>query len=283
MACGCGMDNVGVKHMAKRGEERVTLLRALLQRKGEGADLDYKQDLHLDTKGDKADFVKDVLALANSADVAHIVTGVEDETWKPVGITKHHKQTQLNQILKAKTDPRLQVEYVELELDDLEHGMVTIKATDPPYLVAVQDRYGGRVSTSPKKQTHIVRGTVYVRIEDQNEGASRVHVDGMYQDKYAREDKARELLKRFMDNDVKEMDGYELEDGQSFVRLTVCPVGVIEPILDRLSLSDRGFQDEFTQTVLSVAYVPPNGSLPGPVSALRYPQGGGGNRRASRA
>ncbi|MGB3904716.1 MAG: hypothetical protein WBB22_07315, partial [Anaerolineae bacterium] len=60
--------------MAKRGEERVALLRALLQRKGEGADLDYKQDLHLDTKGDKAEFVKDVLALANSADVGHIVT-----------------------------------------------------------------------------------------------------------------------------------------------------------------------------------------------------------------
>lgn len=268
------MDNVGVKHMAKRGEERVTLLRALLQRKREGTDLDYKQELHLDTRGDKAEFVKDVLALANSADVAYIVTGVEDETWKPVGITKQYKQARLNQILSRKTDPRLQVEYVELELDDLEHGLVTIKATDPPYLVAVQDHYGGRVSTSRKKQTHIVRGTIYVRIEDQNEGASRAHVDQIYEATYGLHDKAAQLTKRFIEEEVLEMDRYALADNESFVRVLICPVDVVDPMLDRLDLSESGFQNTFRETVLSVPYIPPDGTGPRPVSALRYPGAG---------
>ncbi len=262
--------------MSQTRDQRVAQLRLLLQRREEGRDLDYKQDLHLDSKGDKAEFVKDALALANSTNtgVAHIVTGVEDETWKPISITNHHKQTQLNQILRGKTDPRLQVEYVELDVDGFEHGMVTVRATDPPYLVAVSDRYGGKVSTSRRNETFIARGTIYIRIEDQNEGASRVHVDEMYEAKYDREDKARELLKRFVDEDEREMDRYTLQDDAAFVRLLVCPVGIAEPILDRFSFSDKHFQDEFKETVLSVGYASPDGSPPQPLRALRFAHAG---------
>lgn len=231
--------------MPKTQKDRLDQLKGLLQREEEGRDLDYKQDLYLETDGDKAEFVKDVLALANSAEVGYIVTGVEDDTWQPVGIREHHKQIRLNDVLKGKTDPPLEVEYFEHDANGLTHGMVTIKAADPPYLVAVHDRYGGKLSTAPQKQSHIVRGTIYVRIQDKNEGASRVHVDEMYKATYGRENQAREALKRFVDEDAQEMDRYVLEDNESFIRLIICPTDNTTTILDGRLLSDREFQRGF--------------------------------------
>lgn len=137
--------------------------------KTEGRALDYKQDLNLETEADKAEFIKDVLALANSGQIGYIITGVEDKTWRPVGISKQYSQVQLNQILQNRTDPPVRVEYAELEVDGLTHGVVKIFGEDPPYLVMVKDRYGD-----------IQRGTIYVRNVDMNEGARRADVDRMY-------------------------------------------------------------------------------------------------------
>lgn len=255
--------------MASTRDDRVEQLRKLIQRREEGRDLDYKEDLYLDSNGDKAEFVKDVLALANSAQIGYIVTGVEDKTWKPVGITQHHDQTRLNDVLKDKTDPRIQVEYAELELDGANHGIVTIHAGNPPYLVAVADRYGGKVSKSPRREAYITRGVVYVRIEDQNDGASRVHLDAIYSDKDTREREVDESLTIFRSAEWQEMDSYSLAGGDSFIQLLVYPVSVTEPMLDRRSLSDPEFLRGFRKTVLSVNYEPPRGGAAGPLSALR--------------
>jgi len=250
-------------------EERVERLRRLILRREEGRDLDYKEDLFLDRDGDKAEFVKDVLALANTAEVGYIVTGVEDKTWKPVGIKQHHDQTRLNAVLKDKTDPRIEVKYVELEVEGLEHGMVTINAHNPPYLVGVADRYGGKVSTSRRREAYISRGTVYVRIEDQNDGASRAHLDAIYSGKQGTAQDVQELLEEFRRGEWREMDSYRLEDQDSFVQLLVYPVSTGEPLLDRRTLSDPGYLRGFQDTVLSVDYEPPRGGFAGPISALR--------------
>jgi hypothetical protein len=137
--------------------------------KREGFTLDYKEDLLLGSEPKKAEFIKDVLALANSGSPAYIVTGVENETWKPVGITKNHSQAQLNQILQNRTDPPVKVEYAEMEVNGKTHGVVKISGEDPPYVTMVKDRYGS-----------IQRGTVYVRNFDINEGARRADLDRMY-------------------------------------------------------------------------------------------------------
>jgi len=260
--------------MVSTRDERAEQLRKLIQRREEGRDLDYKEDLHLDSNGDKAEFVKDVLALANSARVGYIVTGIEDKTWKPLGITRHHEQTRLNAVLKDKTDPRIQVEYVELELDGTEHGMVTIGADNPPYLVAVADRYGGKLSESPRGEAHITRGVVYVRIEDQNDGASRVHLDAIYSEKETREQEVHESLALFRDREWREMDSYSLADEDSFMQLVVYPLSPREPMLDRRGLSDPDFRRGFQDTVLSVNYQPPGGGAASPLSALRDTRAG---------
>jgi len=144
-------------------------LRQLVELKREGPTLDYKQDLNLGSEPENAEFIKDTLALANSGGTAHIVTGIQDETWKPVGITKSYSQVRLNQILQNRTDPPISIEYAEIELNGYKHGVVKILAENPPYLVMVKDRYGG-----------IQRGTVFIRNIDMNEGARRADLDQMY-------------------------------------------------------------------------------------------------------
>lgn len=144
-------------------------LRDLVQLKKEGPTLDYKQDLNLEAKKDEAEFIKDVLALANSGYPAYIVTGIKDKTWEPIDISKHYSQVQLNQILQYRTDPPISVEYAEMELNGVTHGIVKISGEDPPYLVMVKDKFGG-----------IQKGTVFIRNVDMNEGARRAELDQMY-------------------------------------------------------------------------------------------------------
>ena len=160
-------------------------IRKLIEKAEEGPRLDYKEDLVLESEGDKAQFVKDVLALANSAGTAHIITGVEDKTGKLVGIKTSHIPEQLNEILKDKCDPPLRVEYMERDLLGYEVGVIEVKGDNPPYIVAVRDKYGGSVSTSSRKTFFIERGTVFVRNFNMNDGASRDDLNRMYAAKYA--------------------------------------------------------------------------------------------------
>lgn len=157
----------------------------LIEKAQEGPAVDFKEDLRLESDGDKAEFVKDVLALANSGAIAHIITGIQDGTWKPIGIKISHTAEKLNQILKDKCDPPLRVEYAEIDILHHRIGVVEIKGDNPPYIVAVADRYGGSPSTNPQKQFFIERGTVFIRNFNINEGARRTDLDKMYAGKYA--------------------------------------------------------------------------------------------------
>ncbi len=144
-------------------------LRELVELKREGPTLDYKRDLNLETVKDRAEFIKDVLALANSGRTAYIVTGIKDRTWERIGISKSYSQVQLNQILQDRTDPPIRLEYAEIELNGLTYGIVKIFGEDSPYLVMVKDKFGG-----------IQKGTVFIRNVDMNEGARRSDLDLMY-------------------------------------------------------------------------------------------------------
>lgn len=169
--------------------EIMQLIKRLKAEGKEWETLDAKQDLYLESKGDKAEFVKDVLALANSGEIAYIITGLADKTWEPMDITQHHAQDTLNQILKERCDPPLHVEYVELEIQGVRHGVVKIPAGDPPYIV--RENCGGPISkkkhlqAEPKKEkeVHIHRGTVFVRRQDFNDGASRADLERIYAEK----------------------------------------------------------------------------------------------------
>jgi len=142
--------------------------------------LHFRGDLLLKTDGDKAEFVKDVLALANSGQTAHLIIGIEEETWKLKGIVTHHTTEELNEVLEDRCDPPLRVEYAEKDVLHYKLGIVEIQGDNPPYIVAVPDRLGGPLSATPQKQFFIERGTVFARSVSKNEGARRSDLDQMY-------------------------------------------------------------------------------------------------------
>ncbi|HEY54917.1 MAG TPA: ATP-binding protein [Dehalococcoidia bacterium] len=153
----------------------------LIEEAEESPTLDYKEDLHLETDADKAEFVKDVIALANSGELAHIIVGVEDKTGKCVGLKTTHNSEQLNQILKDRCDPSISVEYAEKNILGYKIGVIEFKGEKPPYIVSVPDKFGGPLSSDSKKHFFIHRGTIFVRNYNINEGARRADVDEIYE------------------------------------------------------------------------------------------------------
>jgi len=152
----------------------------LIEEAEETPTLDYKEELHLETDGDKAEFVKDVIALANSGELAHIIVGVEDGTGKPVGCKTAHTIEQLNQILRDKCDPPISVEYIEKNILSYKIGIIEFKGENPPYIVSVPDKFGGQLSSNPQKSFFIHRGTIFIRNYNINEGVRRADVDKIY-------------------------------------------------------------------------------------------------------
>ncbi|MBU1985281.1 ATP-binding protein, partial [bacterium] len=75
-----------LEQMARNGDMSVDALRYLLECKGECEWLDYKQALHIDTEKELCDFARDILAIKNMGG-GYVVVGVEDKTWKPVGLS----------------------------------------------------------------------------------------------------------------------------------------------------------------------------------------------------
>lgn len=146
-----------------------TELIRMIEEEEEGTTLDYKEILKISTAGEKANFVKDIVSLANSGETSHIIVGVEDVTRKLIGIRSGYKLETLNQILKDKTDPPLRIEYKETTILGCLVGVIEIDGSNAPYIISVPDRYGS-----------ICRGTIYVRNMNMNEGAIRADIDRIY-------------------------------------------------------------------------------------------------------
>lgn len=145
-------------------------IRRIIEEEEEGMTLDYKEELTIATVSGKAGFVKDLISLANSGEQAHIIIGVEDGTRKLVGMENSFKVERLNQILTDKIDPPLRIEYKEIIIMGYRVGIIEIAGNNPPYVVAVHDKYGG-----------IERGTIFVRNFNMNEGARRADIDRIYE------------------------------------------------------------------------------------------------------
>ena len=81
--------------------------------------VDYKRDQYnlIDEK-QKADFIKDILCMANAPDSdGHILLGVKSEKGKPrkvVGISHHHDSSDLEAIVNIVIEPPIQFEYYPL-------------------------------------------------------------------------------------------------------------------------------------------------------------------------
>jgi hypothetical protein len=136
--------------------------------------VDAKADLILDGSGDKAEFIKDVVAMANNGEPSYIVIGLQDKTFTAIGkLVHHYDKNTLNQILAGKVDPPITVGYREFELNGNEYAVVEVRGNNRPYIVA-QDLIHG---PTDRKRTRIHKGTIYIRHEDRTTGISRAELD----------------------------------------------------------------------------------------------------------
>ncbi|MFH1178657.1 MAG: RNA-binding domain-containing protein [bacterium] len=74
-----------LERMARNGDMSVDGLRYLLSCKGECEWLDFKEDIHIDHEMELCNFARDVLGIKNVGG-GFIVVGVQDKSWKPVGL-----------------------------------------------------------------------------------------------------------------------------------------------------------------------------------------------------
>ncbi|MEZ0537409.1 helix-turn-helix domain-containing protein [Caldicellulosiruptoraceae bacterium PP1] len=94
----------------------------------EGPKLDFKEKIQLDTEGEKKEFVKDVLAIANSkGGRGYIIFGVEDKTKKLIGISKNDiTEETIQQIISSRCEPPVSIKFEQLTVDNKLIGVLTI-------------------------------------------------------------------------------------------------------------------------------------------------------------
>jgi hypothetical protein len=136
--------------------------------------VDAKQELVLQEIGEKAEFVKDVVAMANNGETSYLVVGLEDETFSDMGVLNHHyERNDLNQILADKVDPPIVIDYKEFLIGGNEYALIEIVGHNPPYIVA-RDLVHNRTD---RKRVRIHKGTIFVRHGDRTEGISRAELE----------------------------------------------------------------------------------------------------------
>lgn len=152
-----------------QGDMSIKTLRYLLECHGECEHLDFKEELELDNDYSCANFGKDVLAMKNVGG-GYIIIGVQDKTWKPVGIT-----ARLLYDTKFIRDKVRKASGLDIEVDIVQHEAY---ADGQPRLFAMilvrsaTKRSKLRVPSLTKRDFHpnekwgLRAGDIFVRIGD---------------------------------------------------------------------------------------------------------------------
>jgi hypothetical protein len=145
------------------------LIKQLQSQKTEPAEIDAKEELPLESDGDKAFFIHHIAALANNVSPSFLIIGLVDESWTVKGldsgsslINSDHTQNRMNQILEKRLDPQFAIRYRTYVYEGKILGLVSVKGSRAPYLIAIDDdRYGG--NRTKGEPCYIYRGAIYVR------------------------------------------------------------------------------------------------------------------------
>lgn len=107
-----------IERMARNGDMSKDAMTYLLNCGGECECLDYKQELTLDQDKSLCDFAKDVLAIKNVGG-GFIVVGVQDKTWRPLGIPTElpYDSKMLQDKIRRATNVDLEINIVHHKLD----------------------------------------------------------------------------------------------------------------------------------------------------------------------
>ncbi len=152
----------------------IEIIEKLRSNRREWRTVDAKYALTLKENGGKAEFIKDIAAMANNFEPSYLIIGLNDETFSDVGIlVNHHTKNNLNQILEGYIDPPVIIDYQEFSIESNEYALIEIFENNPPYIIARD------FVNNPKdqKKTRIYKGTVFVRHEDRTEGISRSELE----------------------------------------------------------------------------------------------------------
>lgn len=135
-------------------------LRQLLKN-DEGFKLDFKLKLNLDLESEKKEFVKDVIAIANTpGGRGYIIFGIEDQTRRIVGLKDipDHIEERIQQMIANRATPPVPVRFDLIQIEEKKIGVVTIfKSMQVPHqLLQTGAFYIRRGSTTDKASRHEV-------------------------------------------------------------------------------------------------------------------------------
>jgi hypothetical protein len=145
----------GIVRATEQVQTELQQLVAGLLPEWETTNVEFKRQLDLATKADKAEFIRDILALATtkSSGERFLIVGFDDKTHQFIrSVDPAIDQNRLEHILNAYAAPAPQLRYHRVAWDRGEIGVVTV-LRDPakvPYRVT-------------KTLAHISKGDVYVR------------------------------------------------------------------------------------------------------------------------
>lgn len=133
-------------------------LRQLLN-SDEGFKLDFKLKLSFDLESERKEFVKDVIAIANTpGGRGYIIFGIEDQTRRIVGLEDipEHMEERIQQIIANRTNPPVPIHFEILRVDRKQIGVLTIfKSMQVPHqMVQTGAFYIRRGSTTDKAYRH---------------------------------------------------------------------------------------------------------------------------------
>lgn len=115
--------------------------------------VEFKREWHdLDSRGGKAEFIKDVLALSNTArqgQPAFLVIGVDDpkQGREILGVESSPATEKIHQLLVAYTNPVPKLDFVKVPLDDARHiALIRLNWNDSQLYYPIRD-YSGILDT----------------------------------------------------------------------------------------------------------------------------------------
>ena len=131
-------------------------LRHLLSQE-EGFKLDFKLKLHMDLDSEKKEFVKDVIAIANTpGGRGYIIFGVEDKTRQVIGIENvpSNIEERLQQIIANRSMPPVPIAFDVIEYENKRVGVVTIyKSMQVPHQMLMTGAFYIRRGSTTGKAT----------------------------------------------------------------------------------------------------------------------------------
>jgi hypothetical protein len=176
-----GRYNTSSKNRACRKQKRVTYMMPkidfnhLLQQE-EGEKFDFKRQLDIRDEKEKSKFVKDIISMANTLgdEPAFILIGVDNKgAREAVGVTAHHDDATLQEIVKAKVNPVPRFSYRPLSYSGKSFGLLRIES-DHRLHQATQD-YGV-----------LRKHTIYLRRGSSNQEADAAEIELLVHDKSSR-------------------------------------------------------------------------------------------------